>query len=181
MKIWGIAGYMLILTGCSSMAPIQPHTGVTLAGQPATAHLSTPSNTLWSLPTGGWVKFNAAGRLIATGQLQVNVLHHTNLSADPLWQLPRQQLKTPWIAQIDWDQTHRSGYARTSTFTAPRPLHDAQGVIQQWYVQEHVKAGQYQWENEFWWDNATGQLIKSRQRISPQGNWVEWQHSVAPL
>lgn len=136
-----------------------------------------------------WVSADSAlliveqGRVVRTQDFPAELLYTTNTAQDPLRLGPDQLVSAaPWLRLTDWRSG--SGYAVQSYFTEQEPelLEVLQRQRQVRVFTEHVTFEQPNtaFTNTFWFDAASGLLLKSRQQLFPGGTILELTH-LSPL
>ncbi len=127
-----------------------------------------------------WVTADAAmlvtarGRIVKTLGLANNLIHTSNSSNDPL----QRQVASgdSWRRYIDW-QSGEYGYAVESTFSVV-PNQTLIFFSQTIAVTKVVETVKYStqpdywrfdthWQNVFWVDNMTGEVLQSQQQLAP--------------
>ncbi|WP_166840794.1 YjbF family lipoprotein [Rheinheimera pleomorphica] len=116
------------------------------------------------------------GRLVRTLGFSNDLLYLTNTTADPLRNSDKISADSSWLRLADW-QSGEYGYGLRSRFEVipGQTLEFFQQPLQTTLVVEHV---QYEnksaylrfddsWQNRFWFDTASGTLIKSEQTLAP--------------
>ena len=116
------------------------------------------------------------GRLVRTLGFSNDLLYLTNTIADPLRNHDKISADSNWLRLADW-QAGEYGYALRSRFEVipGQTLEFFQQPLQTTLVVEHVQYDNKsaylrfdgQWQNRFWFDTASGTLIKSEQRLAP--------------
>lgn len=118
---------------------------------------------------------NRSGRVISTLGFDNDLLYVSNTQQDPLLSPNTLSNTNEWHRITDWKPHNQSGYALQSTFSecpaetltffdfafATRCVHEQTTMIQ-----TNKRFDQY-----FWYDLRSGQLIRSIQRLSP--SWPE--------
>lgn len=136
-----------------------------------------------------WVSADSAlliveqGRVVRTQDFPAELLYTTNTAQDPLRLGPDQLVSAaPWLRLTDWRSG--SGYAVQSYFTEQEPelLEVLQRQRQVRVFTEHVAFDKQNtsFTNTFWFDAASGLLLKSRQQLFPGGTILELTH-LSPL
>lgn len=116
------------------------------------------------------------GRIVRTLGLDNNLLHLTNLHSDPIRRINEISPDHEWLRLADWDNGEY-GYRLRSRFEVipEQQLAFFQQQLTTILVVEHL---QYEdnanylrfdgrWQNRFWFDSASGTLIKSEQTLAP--------------
>lgn len=116
------------------------------------------------------------GRLVRTNGFENDLLHVTSELPDPVEQGISVVGDTRWHAKVDW-ASDEYGYPVTSLLSAPKA--DTLFLLgQQFEVLRVEETLTYQapssfwrvdrqWQNVYWFDMSSGQLLKTRQRFSP--------------
>lgn len=116
------------------------------------------------------------GRIARTLGFEQDLLHTTNLSGDPLKRLLNDMESLQWLRLTDWRQGEY-GYRLQSTFKNEgiKTLTIFDQTLQTTLVTEQVELlddTQFlrlnnRWQNFYWFEHNTGQLIKSVQLPAP--------------
>lgn len=138
-----------------------------------TSSLTTEKQQLKWLSSDKGMLVTQSGRLVKTLNLpHGNLSYISNLDHDPV-AIGLHQSNAPqeWTRFIDWQPGYHFGYTLSSRF-APgekQTIRVNEQLIDVLYIIEHVIVRELdlEFENEFWIDSNTGQVIKSRQKIAP--------------
>ena len=116
------------------------------------------------------------GRIVRTLGFSNDLLHLTDTASDPIRQAAKLSGDNLWLRQADW-QAGEYGYVLRSRFEVipEQTLQFFQQPLQTTLVIEHVQydnKSEYlrfdgHWQNRFWFDTASGTLIKSEQTLAP--------------
>lgn len=116
------------------------------------------------------------GRIVRTAGLSNDLQYLTNTAADPLKQPLAQLDKQQWLRLADW-QGSEYGYQIKSVFTASeneeltiynKTFNTVKVTEQLEYIDKPVFwRVDTKWNNTFWFDQASGRLLKSQQQLSP--------------
>lgn len=116
------------------------------------------------------------GRVVRTQGFDNDLLYVEGDAADPLVQGVNIVGGTKWQSKVDW-AVDEYGYPVSSTFVAPQP--DTLSLFgQQFNVIKVVETLNYdapsqywrfdrQWQNTYWFEISSGQLLKTQQKFSP--------------
>lgn len=119
------------------------------------------------------------GRLIRTVGLAHNLVYISNLSSDPLKTAIPQSKKTQWNRFIDTEygdygvnlSSEISVVDNESIIVRSEPLLTKKYIEYVHYESE--KYGEDKWTNTFWFHQASGQLLRSSQKMSSQTEIIE--------
>ncbi|WP_372628019.1 YjbF family lipoprotein [Arsukibacterium sp.] len=122
------------------------------------------------------------GRIVRTVGMANDLLYLTNLDNDPLKRKLNFAMAKPWLRLADWQQ-NEYGYQLRSTFQyGATELMTFFGVqLEVIPVIERVSydnAANFvrfddKWQNLFWLDAKSGEVLKSRQKLLPTGQQFE--------
>ncbi len=122
------------------------------------------------------------GRIIKTLSLDHNLDFVTAQAIDPLANALDINDASHWHRQIDLDSSHFS-LQITSSFSVEGPtnLIIQEQNIETILINEHVKITDCNnchfandvWINQFWLNKASGKLIRSKQKITPDGDYFD--------
>ncbi|WP_338725434.1 YjbF family lipoprotein [Shewanella baltica] len=150
--------------------------------------LAEPKFTLTSTPTVTELKWLSAdkamlvtvnGRLVRTNNLLTGDLVSVESNKpDPiLLGLHLDSTPKTWTRTIDWQPGYHFGYSVTSHFNFVGLenilINDIQTQAQHYTEVVSVEHLNIQYQNEFWLTPATGNVIKSRQKITPNQPFIE--------
>jgi len=119
------------------------------------------------------------GRLVRTLNLDKNLLYVSHLSLDPL------ALPSFYDKDLQWDRVidtqHGEYGVNVSSSTSVLINHlvdiqDAQLMTKKYLETVHYISqlhGKHTWINTFWFDQSSGQLLKSSQKMSPHSDAIE--------
>lgn len=152
-----------------------------LASPKTPTHSEAPAMQLKWLAADKGMLVTEHGRLVKTLNLPLgNLVQVTAATPDPLalgLQLPT--TPTTWTRRIDWQPGYHFGYQLTSRFEDKGLVTITINTIAQsarYFVETvNVPSLDLQFDNAFWIDPASGQVLKSRQLIAPGLPEVETQ------
>ncbi|MFT6267333.1 MAG: hypothetical protein ACJAVV_000130 [Alphaproteobacteria bacterium] len=119
------------------------------------------------------------GRLVRTIGLEHNLLYVSNLSSDPLRTTSPHDKERQWDRVIDTEYGEYGVSLSSQTFIATNEVISVQTqqLVTNKYVEsvhyQSQKHGEHQWTNTFWFHQASGQLLKSSQKLSSQSETLE--------
>lgn len=116
------------------------------------------------------------GRIVRTAGLPHNLLFVTASTEDPLTRGVTSIAGSRWQSLTDWQQDEY-GYLVQSQFSQPQPetlviLEHSFNVLKVTETLSYKTRPQFwrfdqQWQNEYWFEQSSGQLLKSRQQYAP--------------
>ena len=116
------------------------------------------------------------GRIVRTVGFSNDLLYLTNTASDPLLSSTQINSDSNWLRLADW-QSGEYGYALRSRFEVVpgQKLQFFEKDFSVTLIIEHLQydnASDYMrfdgnWQNRFWFDSASGTLIKSEQTLAP--------------
>lgn len=119
------------------------------------------------------------GRLIRTLGLDSNLIFVSNLQYDPLILASSYERPVQWNRFIDTEYGDYGAQisSQTSISINQAVKIQSKAFITKKYVEEvqyqSELYGEHTWTNTFWFDQASGQLLKSSQKMSPQGDVID--------
>lgn len=116
------------------------------------------------------------GRIVRTIGLPNDLLYVTKMIPDPLQQGITALAGVSWQSRVDWENDEY-GYLVQSDFSEPESAEiDILGhrfaVLKITETLTYIEKPVFvrfdqQWQNEYWFDRSSGQLLQSRQRYAP--------------
>lgn len=119
------------------------------------------------------------GRLVRSVGLDHNLLYVSELSNDPLASPALYKENAKWDRVIDTEYGDYGAHlsSQTSTFINQLISVQAEPFMTKKYLEtvqyKSPANGQHTWTNTFWFEQSSGQLIKSSQKTSPHSEVVE--------
>lgn len=116
------------------------------------------------------------GRIVRTAGLPQNLLFVSASTEDPLTRGVTSLSGSSWQSLTDWQQDEY-GYLVQSQFSQPQPetlvlLDHSFNVLKVTETLSYKNRPQFwrfdqQWQNEYWFEQSSGQLLKTRQQYAP--------------
>lgn len=111
-----------------------------------------------------------AGRLIKTIGLDNDLVSLSSLADEPLTKLTSKDSLT-WQFQAEWEKDYVSGYFINSHILkkakATIDILDEPHQTELFEELISIQHNGYSWENYYWVDQKTGQIVKSKQQLGP--------------